>query len=336
MDIQQKLMDEFKHLCQFKTKAITINGTAKDGEEFKVLPRRFANDTAISGFLVNEEQLLVKTLCFFDGKVDTIFVDVERKKRINLFEIANNTLTKSKLVALKTNDMTIEACDALVRYHFQDDLREKNIIVIGTGNLASKITLRLSERQANVFILGRNEKKERLVTNGLNSFLPAYSPKIKLLRNQNGSVQLDAIISFISGKFTEESLLNQHLRKETFIVDGGINNFSGGFIKRVIEQGMTITRLDVRLGLPYQFLSTSDFATNFFTDVYGEKKWNEEYLVSGGFIGEEGAVIVDNIKEPVQIIGIADGMGGVKHNEKLTESNRESIRKIKEAISIGM
>lgn len=47
-------------------------------------------------------------------------------------------------------------------------------------------------------------------------------------------------------------------------------------------------------------------------------------------------VIVDNIKQPNQVIGIADGSGGVKSNEQLCGSDRKSIQGIQEAISTGI
>jgi len=58
-------------------------------------------------------------------------------------------------------------------------------------------------------------------------------------------------------------------------------------------------------------------------------------IVAGGYIGKEGNIIVDQIHEPSQIIGIADGMGGVKDKDQLTDDDQEAMRMIQDAIKAG-
>ncbi|MGY0691408.1 hypothetical protein ACW2QC_01290 [Virgibacillus sp. FSP13] len=337
MNFQEKLAEELKYLSAHDNKAITINNTAKYETNFRILPRRYALDTAISSFLINDSKLLHDTLRYFDGKVETIFVDVEQKLEINLFKVAKDVVKQSRLIAIKPNDMAIEACDLLIRHEFRDDLMNKNVLVIGTGNLASKIALRMSERQANVFIKGRSKEKEHAIVNGLNGFLPAFSPEINTMEHlQKISLKADVIVSFLSGQFEEEELLFPYISQNTFIIDGGISNFSQHFISQMMEHHTTITRLDVRIALPYQFISAFHYTTSFFENVYGKSELNQIPVVSGGFVGPEGTVIVDNIRQPNQIVGIADGMGGVKHNEYLTESDRRSIQDVQKTITTGL
>ncbi|MDO6450496.1 hypothetical protein [Oceanobacillus profundus] len=334
--MDSRLNTEFEFLTQHSTHAITISTTAKSAVPFNILPRRVLLNTAISSFMINDKGKLKETLLFFDGQIDYIFIDIEQKQQINLFKIANNIVKKSKLIAIKPNDTTLESCDILIRNHFNDDLSDKNIIVIGTGNLASKTALRLAERQANVFIKGRSTEKENVLVNGLNNFLPKYSPKIKVFNQGYEIVKADIIVSFVSGYFKEEEILIPFINENTFIIDGGINNFSSSFVKRMLNQETAITRLDTRIALPYQLLSIHNYTISFFNDIYGKTELSQVPIVAGGFIGAEGMVIVDNIKNPNQIIGIADGSGGVKKDEQLTKANRESIRRIKETISIGI
>ncbi|SFD86683.1 hypothetical protein SAMN05216238_10530 [Lentibacillus persicus] len=337
MGVTEQLNEELKFLNGCRYSAITINSTARYGNDFLTLPRRRMADAAVSGFLIDDYDLLLETLQFFDGKVDTIFVDIEQKKKLNLYETAKAHVYKSELVTLKPNDMAVEACDTLVRHEFQDNLAGKNIIILGTGNLAGKITLKLSERQANIYILGRSKDKETAIIEGLNTFTPAFAPEIRSVDALNGQyIKADAVISFISGTFEEEAKIRPYIDAETFFVDGGINNFNGDFIKQLTGQGNTVTRLDVRIGLPYQFIATDAYTTDFFQNVYGKSVIDNVCIVSGGFIGEEGSVIVDNKNEPGQIVGIADGMGGVKRRENLTESDREAIQTIQESFSVGL
>src|SRR5699024_9836335 len=123
----------------------------------------------------NDIEALRETIFYFDGKVDSIYVDVEQKQDINLFGIARKMIRHSNLVAVKPNDTTLESCDLLIRYQFNDDLYDKKVIVVGTGNLASKIAVRLAERQAKVFIKGRTLEKEKNLVNKFNPLTRFFS-----------------------------------------------------------------------------------------------------------------------------------------------------------------
>lgn len=333
MSFREDLLKEMDYLADHVHNAITISTTAKHATDYLLLPRRYALNTAISNFLINDSELLKDMLNYFDGKIDTIFIDVEQKQEINLFKIAKDRVKQSQLIAVKPNDTSLESCDLLIRNQFNDDLIDKNVLVIGTGNLASKIAIRLAERQANVYLKGRTKQKEHTVVHGINAFLPKFAPSIKTFDYVETVKKTDVIVSFLSGHFEEEDLLYKYIGVNTFIVDGGINNFSREFVMRVLDQHTTMIRLDARIALPYQFSSIFDYTTSFFDDVYGKSEMHHTPIVSGGFIGSEGMVIVDNINQPNQIIGVADGSGGVKKDEQLNKSDRKSIREIQQAIA---
>src|SRR5699024_2028722 len=246
MSIYEDLVKEWDYLAPHKVKAITISNTARSSGDFKVLPRRFANETAVACFLINDNECLKKNLVFFDGKVDTIYVDVEQKQQIDLFHEAKQIVENSELTTIKPNDIAIESCDLLLRKIYKDDLSSKNILVIGTGNLASKIALRLAERQAHVYIEGRSRTKEETIVQGINSFLPAYTYPIHTYREWDSMKKWDAIISFLSGSYWGEEHLFPQIDENTFIIDGGISNFSSSFVKQKLDQQTKVPRLVVR------------------------------------------------------------------------------------------
>lgn len=333
LDIKTNLQNELKFLQQSNNNSILINNTAKMDMDFKVLPRRSLNEESISCFMINNEYLLKETLLYFDGKVEIIYIDIEQKQEINLYQIAKQLVTKSTLLTVKPNDITLESSDLLIRNHFDDDLYMKNVIVIGTGNLASKIAVRLAERQASVFIKGRTQSKEKKLVDGLNLFLPKYTQPIKSFEKFLAEEHASVVVSFLSGQFLEESIIHPIINEKTLVIDAGINNFSQTFIEKSIERHICIFRLDTRIALPYQFLLRDSYVQNFFTDVLGLSETDGVEVASGGFIGPEGTVIVNNIKSPNQIIGIADGSGGVKSNEQLNERDEQRIQTIKQSIS---
>lgn len=332
MGLIKQFYDELTYLKEFNISSIMISTTAKHALEFRVLPRRSISNMGISSFMINDETKLEETLSFFDGNVDNIYIDVEQKQFLNLFEIARKIVKKSKVITVKPNDTTIESCDSLIRHSLNDDLYNKNIIVIGTGNLASKIAIRLAERQANVYIVGRTAEKEKKVAEAINLFLPKHTSLIKPIDLIN-TEKANVIVSFLSGQFNREEEIMPLITTDTLIIDGGINNFSSDFIKEILMNNVQITRLDTRIALSYQLLLDDDYTRSFFTDIFGQSVVQETQIVAGGYIGDEGTVIVDSIKNPNQIIGIADGSGGVKAREQLSEADRDRIQKIKKIIS---
>lgn len=332
MDIKARLQTEKTFLNRFEKNALTISTTAKEAVHFNVLPRRELANIGMSSFMINDESLLKQTLDFFDGVVDEIYIDIEQKQTINLYKIATQVIKKSSLLTVKPNDMTVESLDLLIRHHYADDIMNKNVAMIGTGNLASKIAMRLGERQANIFIKGRSIEKETKTVRALNLFLPAQTKKIKTFPKSSKNKSFDIIISALSGPFQEEAVLHPYLTQNSLIVDVGINNFSRYFIEHVLHKQINIIRLDTRIALAYQFLLNNQYTDHFFNDVYGKALIKDIRIVSGGYIGRVGDVIVDHLKNPQQIIGIADGYGGVKGERQLTEREQHTIKKIKQFI----
>lgn len=332
MSIYEALVKEWDYLAPHDNKAITISNTAKSQFDFKVLPRRYGNKTAVACFLVNDDNFLKETVNFFDGKVETIYVDVEQKQDIDLYNVSKALIHQSKLISVKPNDIAIESCDLLLRKMFDDNLSDKNIAVIGTGNLASKIALRIAERQANVYMEGRSRDKEQKITTGINYFLPAYTNPIRTMKDWQGTSHFDAVISFLSGPYWGEEQILPSIDQKTLIIDGGISNFSSKFIQKMLHQGNTISRLDVRFALPYQFLDGMPDTMVFYDDIYGVRHIGDYTIVAGGYIGSEGSIIVDQIKHPTQIIGVADGMGGVKDTENIKENDYEALTTVRESI----
>lgn len=334
MKINELLKGEWNYLRTQPNKAIMVSNTAKKNSDFNVLPRRQACGTALACFLINDPDLFSETITFFDGKVDEIYIDVEQKQAINYLELSKPLIKHSTFIAVKPNDIAIESCDHLLRYTYNDDFSGKDILVIGTGNLASKIALRMVERQANVYIHGRTKAKEELIIQVINQISPRYSNAVKPLDDweQSPNHSFDSVISFITGTYWAEADLLPLIDKETFVVDGGISNFSSEFIEQILKYDITLARVDVRFALTYQFMSTMQDTINFHDNVFGKKYVENICLVAGGYLGEKGAIIVDQINNPSQVIGIANGRGGVKQKENVTEEDQQAIATIKAII----
>lgn len=220
----------------------------------------------------------------------------------------------------------MEAADKLLNHHFQNNIESKKILIYGTGNISFKLALRLAEKNAKIYLLGRNLKKLEKLAETINLVIPNYT--LHNVTSFDYSVELDAIVSFVSAEKVVPGNMSNYLKSGGIAVDGGIGNFSESFIEESIKKEIKVRRLDVRIGLPFIYANLEAVKQNFFEDVMGEKIILGAKVVSGGVIGDVGSIIVDQIAKPSQVIGIANGIGGVKNDSILTKGERDSLSSI--------
>jgi len=308
-----------------KIKVASIGSTSRLLADFLVLPRRSYEHFECINFLVSK--LDDACFCFecLDGVADIVLVDVEAKQSMDLMSIAVKHIRRSSIVAYKPNDASVEAADLLVRQHFQDQLSGKSIIILGAGNISAKLALRLCERNAGITLLSRNFSKARRVADGLNAILPRYiNSSIEVIESPPNDAVFDGLVSFVAADGVAREEMVNLVKRGGIAVDGGINNFTPGFLKASGENGVICNRLDVRLGFVYSLLSSSPDISNFYVNVRGERFFDNIRLIAGGIIGNRGDIIVDRIQQPSQIIGIANGVGGVLASKDY--STKDKIR----------
>jgi hypothetical protein len=323
--------EELKFLQDAKNKtAAIISMTARKSQDFRILPRREALGYTAINFLVTAVDQAKDCLLMVDGKVEYILIDIEQKQHVPLVEEARRTLKHSKIITCKPNDATIESCDLLVRHYFKDEIENKSVLIIGSGNLSTKTALRLAERQAKVSMYSRSYPKTKKIAEALNLVLPKFTlhqiHALKELAEQQEP--FDIIISFLSAENIVGAEYLRFIKENTLVIDGGVNNFQASFIKEALKQRAACYRLDVRIAFLYNLLFLSNEVESFFTQVMGREILDGFGIVSGGMIGTAGDIVVDRIISPTQIIGIADGYGGVKGEAAHTNEDERRLREI--------
>jgi hypothetical protein len=319
-----------------KLKVASVGSTSRLLAEFLVLPRRSYEHFECINFLVSRSE--DARFCFerLDGVVDIVLVDVEAKQSLDLMEIATKHVQHSSIVAYKPNDASVEAADLLVRQHFQDQLSGKTILILGAGNISAKLALRLCERNASIKMLSRNYSKARTVADGLNAILPKYSrSSIEGIESLPNDPVFDGLVSFVAADGVAGEDMAYLVKRGGIAIDGGINNFSPGFLKASGENGVICNRMDVRLGFVYSLLSSSPDVSNFYMNVRGERFKDTIRLIAGGIIGNRGDIIVDCIGQPTQIVGMANGVGGVLSSKDYSPKDKIRLERARDILIIG-
>lgn len=118
-----------------------------------------------------------------------------------------------------------------------------------------------------------------------------------------------ASIIVIAGKLDNyEPLFHSGL---TLIYDLMSGAISAEIAQDLLARGVEVIRLDGRAALTGEVIGLLD-AQRLADKVMGRVYISSIPVVAGGVWGNAGDVVVNSIKEPTQVIGIADGNGGIK------------------------
>jgi hypothetical protein len=288
------------------------------------LPDRIDRGRRIVAIQVETDEEASEVFRELDREGRQFFVDVERKHDLNLVAVALKEVRLGEVRTIKPNDTTVDALDAIVAEHFGVDLNLLITMVNGTGNLAFKFALRLAERGATVGLIGRDRRKASLFCEVLNAVLPQHTSGRVI---PAGEARTQLLISAVTAKWVVTSEWLGMLADGALCVDVGIDNFSPEFVEGAHAAGHTCIRLDVRAAgdpLPAE--------PDFFRDIAGRSNIGGVPVVAGGYIGRLGEIVVDQISQPCQVVGVASGTGGLLDPESWTPDQHASVAKVRNLI----
>lgn len=299
------------------------------GGEPRRLPDRRDFHGVIAAVLVDDPDYVEEVFQRLDQPGRTIYVDVERKQRVDLFAVATEVVVEATLAQTKPNDVTVRSLDVLLTRTFGPDLRTARCGVYGTGNLGFKSALLLAERNAVVFVAGRSDTAVARTVAAINAILPHHHEQP--VRPWSPLDQVNFMISAVTAHGVVGRAWLDRLEAGAHVVDMGIDNLDGEFISGALAAGATVNRLDTRAA-ESQVLAP---APGFFDEVYGSATVAGVVVVSGGVLGDRGVVVVDNLSCPTMVVGVANGMGGLVPEDELTATERERVADVERSIPRG-
>ncbi|MBT5400346.1 hypothetical protein HOL24_07380 [bacterium] len=339
----------------FNKKTIfSISTTAKQEENSYMTPIRDCDSFVLTGCIIFDQKILPTLLKKIDGEVDVILVDSEKKipmridnnfkdkpelyKTVGYVEtgsisrICFEYIKKSKVFEFKPNDLTVNATWSFLSQRFRF-LSGKKISILGAGNIGSKLALKLVECGAEVHLHRRDFYKGHHIVHGLNLIKPeGVIANIHFHQNiMQASFLSDILIGASNGHPVIDSDVVNSVKKSCLIVDLGKNNLTKKAIKIAAQHSVEIYRTDVTPAIEsyvHEVLKMQDILEN----SYGKKELDFCNIISGGFFGGLGDVVVDRINNPKRIIGVAQGDGALK--KILNTNDKNNLKKIKSNFSI--
>jgi hypothetical protein len=318
-----------KSLIQNKKSAIVLTITTKKFKEnIRYLPYRNLTDFLCLPIAINNDKILEKIIKKIDGKIDTIFVDIENKLNNcqNVYEKVIKFSKKSKIFPIKGNDFTVDATFSLLILKI-GSLNKKKICIFGSGNIGSKLAIKIVESGTDVYIINSTIKSSIKSAEAINTIKPKEC-KNKAIPSSKKQIpdNLDVIVGFTRGIPIITKNLILKMKKDGLIIDGGIGTVKENAISYCEENKIELVRIDIRNSFRTQSELTL-LSENFINSIQGKKSMGKFKIVSGGIIGKIGDIVVDNISNPNEIIGIADGKGGLLNGKNNFEKNLSLVSK---------
>ena len=289
------------------------------------LPDRQDHEGPIAAVQVESAEDAIWALTELDQVGRVIYVDVEAKQAMRLWDLARSVVRCAEVRTVKPNDSTVDAVEALVLNLRGLDLSVEDCAVFGTGNLAFKIALRLAERGARVQIHGRDDERVRGTVQQLNAILPRYADRPATGPSE---VPVNMLVTAVTAAAVVGPEWLPRLAQAALVVDVGIDNLDAAFIAEAQERGHTCLRLDTRAA-PYPVAPQH---SHFFEVVLGRADVQGLRVVAGGVIGRLGEIVVDQVVGPTRVIGVANGTGGLIPSTEWSSDHRKGVETVEEHI----
>jgi len=133
---------------------------------------------------------------------------------------------------------------------------------------------------------------------------------IDRVRSKATFSRMGAIISF--GSEYAQALTDEHvplLSESVCIYAARPGAFRTSFWEAALTRGLSVCRVDARAAFSAEMNLVIE--TKKTVEMMGSAVLSGVPVVAGGVIGRRGSVVIDSVKNPSRVIGIADGLGGL-------------------------
>ena len=335
----------------------TISSTVKKTEESLpyLTPMRKIVHGFIGGSVVFSQTQAVLLSKYVDGLVDQILVDAEKKIGITLginfkvldsfglkllgdkdnarvhVEMGNLSaacalyIKKSNFHEYKPNDLTVEAVWQLLTRKY-GVLSGKKIAIIGSGNIGFKLALKLVESGCHVEMVRRDLWRGILMADTINIVKPKSTIAIAHYNPDplQAALFCDALIGCTGGIPAITWEMIQSMKPNGIVIDVGKGSIFRDAIQRASEQKVIISRCDISSAVD-GLIAAIQRNDMIMKEKMGRREIKKSiFVVSGGYMGLNNDIVVDNYLKPAQVIGVADGGGDIK--KKLSDKDRSNIK----------
>lgn len=322
-------MERLVNLTNKRSVLILLQHTAQE-ETAPCVPAVRESISNIIGFVsLGDEHYLPYIIERAVGIIDTIMVDVDTK-RSNSDDIRQITtrLAKEKgiSVAYYSDYSTWISSAIAFMLEIEQGMNHLNFggrrLLVGRNIMATKMVLEMINRGMEVYVYKKEYPTPVFPIAG--GDMEIHSSYIHIVDNLS-SVQFNTLIGCELQKKTR-FLDDLGLVHFDMLYDVGTNNFTQDFVMQQRKNGAQVYRSDDRAGISgmvVNLMETSELVKS----RLGRTAIGGIPIVSGGYVGDNGDVVVDNFNDAHSILGIANGDGTFK--QSLSDEDTNNINRIK-------
>ena len=297
---------------------------ADDGRTLLFPPVRESLSNIICFAEVSGTEFIKDIIEMSSDVVDVLILDIDYKRDNSeqIIEEVKSVVDSKPLLYYSDYSMWSTAAMSFI-LSIVKTIKNKKVLLLDNNFLTARVLQALLNYGANVYAPVDD------YNNGTYSMDENTAMTFKSDRFQVPTDDDDQYDIIIGGSVLSQYKKDLSKYHSKHIFDIGLRNFSAEFIKEQMSQGATIYRFDNRAGISSVVLNLME--TDCLTSKnMGTVKVGNITLVSGGILGEEDSIVVDNVFSPEFIFGVADGQGMFKEN--LSEANKKDIKIIESLI----
>ena len=309
---------------------ILLQHTHPDDTEPCIPPVRESISNIIGFVSLGDGKYLPYIIEHAVGIIDTIMIDVDTKRdnseQIRL--IATQMALERGISVAYYSDYTTWVTSALaLMLEIENQTKplppsQRKRLIIGRNILATKMVMEMINRGMDVYLYDREYPVPIFPTAG--GEIEIRSSYIHLVDNL-ASVQPNILVGCELQKNTPFLDDLAPIRYD-LIYDIGTHNFTRDFISQQRECGAQVYRSDDRAGISGAVVSLMETG-ELVKARLGKTSIGGINIVSGGYVGDMGDIVVDNYSDAHTVLGVANGDGTFKHLP--TEEDLRNIEKIK-------
>ena len=349
----KKIQDQLQAFCDFTLKSglffcVILSSSVEESIHAYMGGVRLTENFLLVS-IVNLQQSELETLVpFLDNRASALFVDVEKKHPFHTEGLVDSIETSG--ISVRTNYSNIYAAafemfrDTLIipwspsrltsvsainalRQQLGGNLSGQHVTILGIGSVGFKLALGLVEEGCTVSCFSKNTEKTSRLVHSINEIKSSYTISSALHYNDINTAIASSnnlVLTASSKNWIDKSNLVFRDISSALILDVAKHSLTLG-AKQIVDAtpGLAYSRLDITSDL-IRFVSSSLTAVplssiprrNSIT-VYG----SSQYVVSGGYPGSVGDLIVDNALNPKFILGYIGGQGEYVPDPGLIDDN---------------
>lgn len=286
---------------------------------------------------ISTEEQLRSALQSVDGKVDLVLLDVDRKPfgPPAPARTAREILKRSTVLTYLDSRVWVEAVEDQVVRLLGEALQQVPVAIAGDHPKSRMLALRLGERGAHVTVVSRT----RADGTGAAEYMKWLAPQAALDVTYLASDAPAAAAAISGAKLVavwpgEDAWFGRTqgalVTSGAYVLDAGIGGLLPDAIEAAQQRGALLVRVNIWPALTGE-LSTAHESLRASRESLGWGELNGVPVVAGGAMGRHNDVIVDSVREPRRVVGVADGRGGVLFAYDAEQAER--VRRVTEEIN---